>query len=69
MKLYYTGVDNGDGSIGVEFFDSQECIDLLEETDPERYRGEGGGWFETETPIGLYQTIDDVKIEIGENNC
>lgn len=46
MRIYFTGTDGGDGSLGVEFFDSQECIDLLEEQDYERYRGEGGGYFE-----------------------
>lgn len=46
MRIYYTGTDNGDGSIGVRFFDSIECIDKLEEY--EGFRGEGGGSFEVE---------------------
>lgn len=49
MKIFYTTCDNGDGSSSVEFFDSQECIDYLEdeETGDEAYwSGEGGSWFE-----------------------
>jgi hypothetical protein len=46
MKVYFTGTDQGDGSLGVEFFDSQEAIEKLEEEDYETYRGEGGDWFE-----------------------
>lgn len=43
--IYYTASDNGDGSVSVSFYDSGECIDLLEKHDPESYRGEGGGSF------------------------
>lgn len=46
MRIYFTGTDGGDGSVGVEFFDSAEQIEQLEEDDPETYRGEGGDWFE-----------------------
>jgi hypothetical protein len=61
--IFFTGVDGGDGSISVAFYDSQECIDLLEEHDPESHRGEGGGSF---TVIGEVEglnieTIEDVK--------
>ena len=48
MNIYYTGVDNGDGSLGVVFFDSKEAIEYLEEFNPETYRGEGGGQFTCE---------------------
>lgn len=70
MRIYYTGTDGGDGSLGVQFFESQECIDLLEEHDMETYRGEGGGWFDVEgTIFGIeIQTLDQVKEEIGEEN-
>ncbi len=62
-RVFYTGSDGGDGSIGVEFYDSQECIDLLEEALPEDYRGEGGGWFDVEGEItGInIQTMNDVR--------
>ncbi len=45
LKIYYTGVDQGDGSLGVEFFLDYHLIELLEEAEPEAYRGEGGGCF------------------------
>jgi hypothetical protein len=63
QTIYYTGSDNGDGSVSVQFYESQECIDLLEEKDPESFRGEGGGCFTVEGSIvGIdIQTIDDVK--------
>lgn len=66
--IYYTGTNGGDGSIGVSFYESQECIDLLEEHDPETYgQGEGGGEFEVEGEItGInVETLADVKTEIG----
>jgi hypothetical protein len=61
--IYYTGVDGGDGSVSVSFYDSQECIDLLEEHDPEYHRGEGGGSFTVTGEVtGLnIENIDDVK--------
>lgn len=44
--IFYTAVDQGDGSAAVEFFEAQDCIDLLADADPERYAiGEGGGSF------------------------
>lgn len=46
-RVYYTTTNNGDGSSSVEFFETQEQIDELEEEDPETYgMGEGGSWFE-----------------------
>ena len=61
--IYYCGVDGGDGSIWVEFWESQECIDLLEEHDCEYHRGEGGGSFEVNgTVSGIeIQTLEDAK--------
>lgn len=44
-RIYYTAVDNGDGSLGVKFFDT-DCVAKLDSADPEAYRGEGGSWFE-----------------------
>lgn len=66
MKIYFTGVDNGDGSIGVEFFDCFEAIELLEEVDYERYRGEGGGYFEVDSlPTNItILSLEDVKLNI-----
>jgi hypothetical protein len=65
-RIYYTGIDQGDGSVGVGFYESQQCIDLLEEHDPESYRGEGGGSFQVDGEIrGIYiQTLEEVKEEI-----
>lgn len=61
--IYYTAVDCGDGSLSVNFYDSHECIDLLEEYDLEGARGEGGGSFTVDGDIhGLtIETIEDVK--------
>lgn len=66
--IYYTGTDGGDGSVGVGFYESQECIDLLEEKMPEYYRGEGGGSFTVEGEItGItVETLDEVKEQIRE---
>lgn len=60
--IYYTGTDNGDGSVGVSFYESRECIEKLEECDPEGHRGEGGGRFTVEGNItGItIQTMADV---------
>ena len=69
MRIYYTGVDAGDGSIGVEFFNSPECITLLEDAMPEYYRGEGGGSFEVGYFNGInVETLQDVRARIKEWN-
>jgi hypothetical protein len=63
MRIYYTAVDCGDGSLSVNFYDSQEAIDLLEEYDLEGARGEGGSYFDIEgfaTGITV-ETLEDVK--------
>lgn len=45
-KIFYTTADNGDGSSSVWFFESQECIQALENHDPGTWAaGEGGGSF------------------------
>lgn len=49
MKIYYCACDNGDGSMGVEFFDNPKSIELLEEYIPEYYRSDGGSSFEAES--------------------
>lgn len=69
MIIYYTGVDNGDGSLGVEFFDCRKAIDLLEQYDCERYRGEGGGQFAcSEPPVGIeIQSMKDAEYHLVEN--
>lgn len=61
--IYYTGTDQGDGSLGVEFWESKECITLLEEHDFEYYRGEGGGSFTVDGTItGInIGTFEDAK--------
>ena len=65
MKVFYTGVDNGDGSVSVAFFDSQMCIEVMEEFDPEAYRGEGGFYFEADNIVGLdIHTIEDVIMQL-----
>lgn len=61
MRIYYTGVDNGDGTLGVEFFDAKETIEMLEEHDFERYRGEGGFYFDCDTFSGRVTTYEDAK--------
>lgn len=63
QTIYYTATDDGDGSLGVSFYDSQEAIDLLEEHDLEGARGEGGGSFTVDGNVsGLHiETIDDVR--------
>jgi hypothetical protein len=63
QTIYYTATDNGDGSLGVSFYDSQEAIDLLEEHDLEGARGEGGGSFTVDGTVhGLHiETIEDVS--------
>lgn len=45
MKIYYTTRDNGDGSSSVEFMESKEVIELLEEHEPEAYAAGCGGDF------------------------
>lgn len=68
MKIYYTTSNNGDGSASVHFFESQECIDLLEEHDPETWgMGEGGSSFNLEGTHDLsIDTLEDVKAMIEE---
>ena len=63
MIVYYTGTDNGDGSLGVSFFDSREAIEYLEEFDPETYRGEGGGQFECDNFSKKLRTLEDARQE------
>ena len=70
MRVYYTTSDGGDGSSSVQFFESQECIDLLEDYDPEGYAsGEGGGWFDVEGTItGItIKTLASVLDQIKDN--
>lgn len=67
MKVFYTTYDCGDGSNTVRFFDSQECISLLEDHDPEGYGcGEGGGSFDVHGEISgiTIRTLDQVKASI-----
>ena len=66
--VWYTGTDCGDGSLSVEFFDSRICIELLEEINPESYRGEGGNAFTLKGEIeGItIQTLEDVIDELTE---
>lgn len=70
MRIFYTTTNNGDGSSSVAFYDSQECIDKLEEHDPETYgSGEGGSYFDVEGTItGItIETMEDVLEEIGDD--
>ncbi len=68
QRIWYTGTDGGDGSIGVSFYESQECIELLEEEQPEYYRGEGGSWFEVPDGVDVVgievQTLAQVREEL-----
>lgn len=69
-KIFYTGVDHGDGSIGIRFYESQACIDLLEEEIPEDYCGEGGGSFMVSGEVAGIDivTMREVLEEIEERN-
>jgi hypothetical protein len=61
MRIYYTAVDQGDGSLGVRFYESQECIELMEQYDLEGFRGEGGFFFDVEGSHNIdVKTMDDV---------
>jgi len=74
--IYYTVRNNGDGSGSVEFFYDKECINLLENHDPETYAsGEGGGSFNYtgELDFGKYEwmqpaTLEQVKANIEEES-
>ena len=70
MRIYYTTCNNGDGSASVRFFESQECIDYLEENDPEGFgSGEGGSYMDIEgTVTGIeIEKFEDIKSEFEEN--
>lgn len=70
MRIFYTTVDNGDGSSSVQFFDSKECIKFLEDVDPEGYHaGEGGSWFDIEGTISgiTILTMNDVLEEYDDD--
>lgn len=68
MRIYYTGTDGGDGSIGVKFFSEDGLIEKLEEADPETYRGEGGGSFEcSDFPESMLTTAEEVADRLGES--
>lgn len=66
MRIYYTAMDCGDGSLHVRFFDDQRCIDLLEEHMPETYRGEGGSYFDCDNFSANVDTLKEVLEEIME---
>lgn len=71
MKVFYTTYDCGDGSNTVHFFESQECIDLLEDCDPDNYCcGEGGGSFDVHGEISgiTICTLDQVKASIRDQD-
>lgn len=57
MIVYAVGVDQGDGSVSVEFFDDPKTIEYLEDKMPEYYRNEG-----------YYVTLDiDLELNPGVN--
>jgi hypothetical protein len=61
--IFYTTSNNGDGSSSVGFYESQACIDRLENVDPEGYgQGEGGGSFTIDGTTDLcVDTMADVE--------
>ena len=64
--IYYTVQDGGDGSARTRFFESQECIDLLEEHDYSFAMGEGGDSFEVDGTTDLeVETLEQVMAELG----
>lgn len=77
-QIYYTSCNNGDGSSSTEFFESQDCINLLEEHDPESYAGgeggssftvvEDGGWGDISEilPDLRIRTMVEIKAQIKE---
>jgi hypothetical protein len=67
VRVFYTTKNCGDGSAVVRFFESQACIDALEEHDPEGYgMGEGGSSFWVEGTISVkIATLKDVQNDIG----
>jgi hypothetical protein len=64
-KIYYTVSDGGDGSASAHFFECQECIDLLEEHDPDTWAsGEGGGFFTCDNFSQYITPLEEVKSRI-----
>lgn len=61
-KIFYTVSDNGDGGSSVRFFESQECIDTLEDKNSDVWAsGEGGGSFYADNIQGIkIYTMSDV---------
>lgn len=64
MRIFYTAVDCGDGSMSVRFFNNELCIKLLEQHDLKGFRGEGGGYFDCDNFTGDFDTLEDVVKEI-----
>jgi hypothetical protein len=70
--IWYTTVDAGDGSYYVRFFESEECITLMGEHDPEGYSDGDGcvAWsFTVDGEITGIEvtTLEEVKAEIQES--
>lgn len=68
--IYYTAVNGHDGSASVAFFECGECIDLLEEHDPETYSmGEGGSSFVVNGTTDLQvRTLASVKKQVEDED-
>lgn len=58
--LFYTTVNAGDGSYYTRFFDSEECVNLLAEHDPEAYSDGDGG------PAESFEVVIDGTFEFSE---
>ena len=71
QRIFYTSVDNEDGTLSTEFFYSAKTIDLLKEHYPNRYRDEDAGSFfvPKDFDIGLdIRYYEDVLEEIENDN-
>lgn len=66
MRIYYTAMDCGDGSLHVRFFDDQRCIDLLNEHDPAGYPEYSAGHFDCDNFTGTVSTLEEVLKDIFE---
>lgn len=66
MRIYYTAMDCGDGSLHVRFFDDQRCIDLLTEHEPDSYPEYSSCYFDCDNFTGTVSTLEEVLKEIME---
>lgn len=66
MRIYYTAMDCGDGSLHVRFFDDENCVKLLNEHEPETYPEHSGGHFDCDNFTGVVSSMEEVLKDIFE---